>query len=117
MKDPEFVEKMTRGPVALITVMQSGPPSMGKNLIQWFIYCVIVSVIAAYVAGRALAPGAAYLEVFRFAGCTAFVAYAVALWQNSIWYRRKWSTTIKSNVDGLVYALLTAGVFGWLWPR
>ena len=26
-------------------------------------------------------------------------------------------TTLKSTVDGLVYALCTAGVFGWLWPR
>jgi hypothetical protein len=25
--------------------------------------------------------------------------------------------TIKANVDGLIYAMLTAGVFGWLWPR
>ena len=43
--------------------------------------------------------------------------YALALWQNSIWYRRAWSTTIKSTFDGLVYALVTAGTFGWLWPR
>ena len=26
-------------------------------------------------------------------------------------------TTIKSSVDGLIYALLTAGTFGWLWPK
>jgi len=25
--------------------------------------------------------------------------------------------TIKEMIDGLVYALLTAGTFGWLWPR
>jgi hypothetical protein len=35
----------------------------------------------------------------------------------SIWYRRKWSTTIKATVDGLACALLTAGTFGRLWPR
>ena len=58
-----------------------------------------------------------YLRVFRFAGATAFIGYAVALWQMSIWYRRAWSTTIKATVDGLIYALLTAGTFGWLWPR
>ena len=34
-----------------------------------------------------------------------------------IWYRRSLLTTIKSSVDGLIYALLTAGTFGWLWPR
>lgn len=116
MKDPAFIDKMKKGPVAVLTVMPSGPPSMGTNLAQWFLYCVAVGVFAAYIAGRALAPGADYLEVFRFAGCTAFVAYAVALWQNSIWYKRAWSTTLKSTLDGLVYGLLTGGTFGWLWP-
>jgi len=117
MKAPGFMEKMNKGPVVIMTVIPNGPPSMGKNLAQWFVYCVVVSVIAAYVAGRALTAGAAYLDVFRFAGCAAFVAYSLALWQDSIWYRRAWLTTIKSNVDGLIYGLLTAGVFGWLWPR
>jgi len=55
--------------------------------------------------------------VFRFAGSTAFMGYSLALAQNSIWYRRNWGTTFKSMFDGLVYALLTAGTFGWLWPR
>jgi hypothetical protein len=34
----------------------------------------------------------------------------------SIWYHRSWGTTLRYTVDGLVYALLTAGIFGWLWP-
>jgi hypothetical protein len=117
MGSPEFKEKLTKGPVAMMTVMESGPPSMGKNLVQWFVYCIVVGIFAAYIAGRALEPGAHYLSVFRFAGCTAFVGYAVALWQNSIWYKRAWSTTLKSTFDGLVYGLLTAGTFGWLWPQ
>ncbi|UCG52927.1 MAG: hypothetical protein JSW58_05045 [Candidatus Latescibacterota bacterium] len=116
MGTPEFIEKTTKGPVAFMTVLPSGRPSMAKSLVQWFIYCVIVGIIAAYITGRALEPGAEYLTIFRFAGCTAFVGYAVALWQNSIWYKRSWSTTFKSTFDGLVYALLTAGTFGWLWP-
>jgi hypothetical protein len=116
MKTPEFLEKMEKGPVAFMTVMPSGPPTMGKNLVQWFVYCLVVGVFAAYVTGRALEPGADYLAVFRLAGSTAFLGYALALWQNSIWYKRAWSATLKSTFDGLVYALLTAGTFGWLWP-
>lgn len=116
MKNPEFIEKMNKGPVVVFTVMPSGPPAMGKNLVQWFVYCVVVSVFAAYIAGRALGPGADYLAVFRFAGATAFIGYALAIWQNSIWWKRAWSTTVKSTIDGLVYGLLTAGTFGWLWP-
>lgn len=117
MRSPEFLEKMNSGPVMVVTVMPNGPPSMGKNLLLWFIFCLVVGFIAAYVTGRALPVGTHYLRVFRFAGTTAFVGYAIGLWQMSIWYRRSWLTTFKSTVDGLIYALLTAGVFGWLWPR
>ncbi len=116
MGTPEFVEKTKKGPVAFMTVMESGPPSMGKSLALWFLYSIVVGIFAAYVAGRALGPGAQYLAVFRFTGSTAFVGYSLALLQSSIWYKRAWSSTIKSVGDGLVYGLLTAGVFGWLWP-
>ena len=117
LRSPAFAEKMKRGPVMVVTVMPNGPMSMGRNLGLWFVYLVGVGFLAAYIAGRALPAGTPYLQVFRFAGATAFIAYVAALWQMSIWYRRSWITTIKSTIDGLIYALLTAGVFGWLWPR
>ena len=112
----EFKDKMNKGPVAVMTVFPSGQMSMGLSLALWFIYCLIVGVFAAYISGRALAPGAVYTEVFRFAGCTAFAAYGLALMQQSIWFKKKWSATIKSMFDALIYALFTAGIFGWLWP-
>ena len=117
MKSPEFKEKMKKGPVLLFTVLPGGPMSMGKNLVQWFIYCIVVGIFAAYVAGHSLAVGTAYPQVFRIVGTTAFAGYALALWPFSIWYNRAWSTTIRGTIDGLIYALLTAGTFGWLWPR
>jgi hypothetical protein len=117
MQTPEFLEKLQQGPVMIFTVLPNGPGSMGRSLVLWFLNSVVVGFIAAYVAARALPVGASYLPVFRFVGTTAFVGYSVALWQMSIWYRRAWSTTIKGTIDGLVYALLTAGTFGWLWPR
>ena len=116
LRSPEFIEKMQKGPVVVMTVMP-GSMSMGKNLSQWFVYCAVVGFFAAYVASRALSPGANYLQVFRFVGATAFMGYTLALWQLSIWYHRSWAITIKSTFDGLIYALLTAGTFGWLWPR
>jgi hypothetical protein len=117
MKTEEFQEKANKGPVAFMTVLPPGNPfGMGKQLMQWFVYCLIVSVFAAYLAGRAVGPGADYLSVFRFAGFTAFACYAVAGWQRSIWYYQNWGMTIKNTVDGLIYGLLTAGAFGWLWP-
>jgi hypothetical protein len=116
-KTPAFVDKWTRGPVIVMTVMPSGHSVMGTSLIQWFIYCLVVSLFAAYLSGRALGPGAPYLDVSRFASTTAFVGYGLALWQNSIWYRRKWSTTLMSTIDSLIYGFLTGGMLGWLWPR
>lgn len=117
MKAPEFQEKMKSGPVAMITIRRSGPPSMTSNLILWFLYCVLVGIFAAYIAGRALKPGAQYLDVFRFAGTTAFAGYALGLLQNSIWLGRSWGATLRGMFDGLIYALITAGTFGWLWPK
>ena len=118
MKDcnaPEFVDKLKRGPVALVTVIPSGPMSMSRPLVQWFIFVLVVSVLAAYLAAATLPADAPYLAVFRVAGTTAFIAYAAGLWQQSIWYSRPWSTTAKLTLDGLIYGLLTGGVFGWLW--
>lgn len=117
MKDAAFQAKMRTGPVAMMTVIPAGPPSLGSSLGLWFVYAIVVGIFAAYIAGRALGPGANYLQVFRFAGCTAFTAYAMSLPQHSIWYKRSWLTTLKSMFDGLIYGLLTAGTFGWLWPR
>jgi len=117
MRTPQFAEKFKKGPVLMLTVWSGGSMSMGKQLVQWFVYAVVVGCFAGYIAARALPPGAPFRSVFRFAAATAFVGYALALWQMSIWYRRSWLTTIKATVDGLIYALLTGATLGWLWPR
>lgn len=117
MKSPEFLEKMNKGPVAMLTVIPNGPPAMGPIFVLWYAYCVVVSLFGGYIASRALGPGAHYLEVFRFVGTVTFVGYSLALWQNSIWYKKSWRTTVLSTIDGLVYGMLTAGTFGWLWPK
>ena len=114
---PEYREKMKKGPGAIMSVWQSAAAGMGRNLVMWFVYCIVVGIFAAYVAGRALGPGAQYLAVFRFAGVTAFCCYTVAHWQDTIWFKRSWRRTITGAIDGLLYALVTAGTFGWLWPR
>ena len=117
MRSPELLEKRKKGPVALLTVLPNGEASMGTYFVPWILFLLGVGLFVAYIAGRALPAGAPYLQVFRFAGTAAFLAHAGALWPMSIWYRRAWSTTLKSTFDGLIYAGLTAGTFGWLWPR
>jgi hypothetical protein len=117
MKNPEYKAKVEKGPLVVMTVLGRDAYAMGKRLFQWFVFLVVVGIFAGYVAGRTLGPGTPYLRVFRISGTVAFAGHALGLWQNSIWYSRKWSTTVKSTIDGLIYALLTAGTFGWLWPR
>lgn len=116
MRSPEFKAKFERGPVVLLNVIDA-KLAMGKNLVQWFIYLLVIGFCCSYIAGRELAPGAPYLSVFRLVGFSAFMGYALALPQASIWYHHSWRTTLISMFDGLVFAALTGGVFGWLWPR
>lgn len=119
MKDmgtPEMVEKYKRGPVAFLSVMPPGPPTMGKSLVLWFIYSLLVGLFAAYVAWHALGRGADYLAAFRITGAVAFVGYSASYFVDTIWKGSPWNVTAKFMVDGLAYALVTAGTFGWLWP-
>jgi hypothetical protein len=114
---PEMIAKFKEGPVGILTVIPSGPPAMPKLLGLWFVYCLVVGIFVAYLAGRTLAPGPPYLAVFRFAGTVAFMAYGVGPLVDSIWKGQRWGVTWKHVFDGLLYALVTAGAFGWLWPR
>lgn len=114
MSSPEFRAKYTRGPRFAMTVLGDG--SMAHNLLKWFVYSIVVATIAAYVASIALPAGAPYLTVFRLTSTVAFTGYALALWQGWIWYSRGLGYLVRTSIDGLVYGLLTGGVFGGLWP-
>lgn len=117
MKSPAVIEKYKQGPVGMMTIAPNGPPVMPKFLGQWFGYCLLVGFFVAYLAAHTVAQGALYPVVFRVVGTAAFLAYGLGTISNSIWKGQTWIMTIKEAIDGLVYALLTAGTFGWLWPR
>ena len=116
MGSPEFKGKQDKGPVAFMTVMPNGQWGMGKQLLLWFLYSLMVGVFVAYITRMTIPAGAEYLLVHRVAGAVAFCAYGMAHLSNSIWYKKKWSGTLKNVFDGLVYGLVTGGIFGWLWP-
>ena len=115
-KRPEVQAKYEKGPVGLLTVWPNGAPNMGKAIALSLVYYLTMSVFVAYLGSRMLPPGVEYLGVFRLTGTVAFLAYSAALIPNAIWFGTPWSNTLKTMADGLVYGLLTAGVFGWLWP-
>ena len=114
MSSPEFKAKQARGPSFTLTILTN--TSLARNLAKWFVYSIVVALFAAYVASIAVPAGAPYMTVFRVSSTVAFAGYALALWQNWIWYSRSLGYTVRSTIDGLVYGLLTGGAFGWLWP-
>ena len=116
MNSPEFIEKRAQGPVAIVTVLPNGPLTMVRSLALWFGYCVLVGVFAGYAAGLHIGPGADYMAVFKMVSVVAFAGYALAILQSAIWWHRGWGFTLRTMFDGLIYSLLTAGTFGWLWP-
>jgi len=121
MKSPAMQEKYKQGPIGMMTVFPPGPPALPKFLAMWFAYCVIIGIVVAYVTAHAhplvVAHGEPFWAVFQVAGTAAFLAYGLANLSNGIWKGQPWSMTIKEVVDGVVYAVLVAGTFGWLWPR
>jgi hypothetical protein len=116
MKDPAFVAKMEKGPIVFMNVVPGEAPNLGRSLGLWFVFTLVVTFFAAYLTSRAVTPDTDYLTVFRFIGTSAFMGYALGQIPESIWWRRRWTRTFISVFDSFVYALLTAGVFGWLWP-
>ena len=108
----EVKAKLERGPLVFATVIPH--IAMGKQLVSWFVFCLAIGFYVAYVASFTVPADADYKAVFRLTSTIAFLGYAGASASESIWMGRKWSATIKRLVDGLVYSLLTGGVFGWL---
>ena len=114
--DEAWQQKYREGPAAMVTVLPHGSPGMGKQLVSWFVYCILISLFVAYVAAATLAPGTDYLKVFQVASTTAFLAYGGGAGMHMIWFGATAGRTAKDLLDALVYGLVTAGFFGWLWP-
>lgn len=117
MKTPESQKKYTDGPVGLIVLQQPGLPNMGKALLGWFVFLGVVSFLVAYVVSRTLGAAPQPLHIFRVTGTVAFLTYAGSAAQASIWMGKPWRITFKDLADGLIYGLVTGGVFSLLWPK
>jgi hypothetical protein len=117
MKSPEMQAKYVEGPVGFMTIYPNGPVNLGKFLGLWFVFCIVVGIFVAYLAAHVIQPGAPYRHVFRIVGTAAFLAYGVGGLSNGIWKGYPWKMVLLESFDGLIYGLLTAGTFGWLWPH
>ena len=116
LQDPETLRKFEEGPVGFLTVLPSGAPTMGSKIVLSVVFYFAITIVVAYLASRTLDAGADYLAVFRVTGTVAWLAYGAATVPDAIWFGRPWSGIAKGLLDALVFGLLTAGFFGWLWP-
>jgi hypothetical protein len=116
MKQPEVKEKFRTGPVGFMILRPSGVPALGKSLVLWFVFCLVVSCFCALVS-LGMPADAGWHRVFHTIGLAAFMAYALSALPMGIWWGQPWKAVAKDAVDGLIYALVTAGVFVWLWPQ
>lgn len=114
MKTPEFQAKMQAGPVFVATFFR-GRMNVGKGMLVWFVYLLVISYLAAYVGAHAAAASAYNVHSRRIIAVTAFLGYGGALAQQSIWWQKSWLSTVKSIIDAVIYGAVTAAVFGWLW--
>lgn len=114
---PEQKDALQQQAGGLLLLRNPNRFNFGPKLFQYFLFIVVIEIIVAYITGRTRPAGTHYLEVFRIAGAAALLGFGFSSVPDSIWYGKPWSNTFKQLVDALVYALLTAGVFGWLWPR
>jgi hypothetical protein len=117
MQDPAMMQKFVEGPNAMMWIRAAGPVQLGPFLMKWFVYTLVVGFLCAYFARFTLPAGADYMKVFHVVGMAAWLAYSWQAPADSIWKGKPWASTFRYMIDGLVYALVTAGTFGWLWPK
>ena len=114
MKTPEFQERQKTVPNGTLNLW-SGPVNMGKNLMLTLLFYLVVGFFVAYLASHSIATGTPYLKVFQIAGAAAFMAHGLGWIPNTIWFG--WKGFGGYMFDSIVFALITAGTFGWLWSR
>ncbi len=117
MKSPEYDAKRDAGPVMVLTVVPLGPWKIGRMMGLWFLFTIVVAAIVACVVGTIVPPGGHTHTVFHDVAVITFLSYAMGAVPLSIWYARKWSTTLRTAVDALLYALASGGIFAMMWPH
>jgi hypothetical protein len=113
---PDAIAKRNEGPNAFFVVLPNGVGNMMAQQVKNVLFHAVVSGVIAYLASRTVQAGSDYLAVFRVTGTAAFLAYAFSWGHQVIWFGRPAAVGMKDAIDGTVMALVTAGVFGWLWP-
>ncbi|MHC9509624.1 hypothetical protein [Kangiella sp. M94] len=117
MEDPKVQQRFKDGPVAIVTIIQNGLPPMGKLLIQQLLFFVIGSLLIGYIGSIGMVAGAPTGDIFRLLFVAGFICFGWASIPYSIWFGHPWSVTSKYLMDAIIYAVVVASTFCWLWPK
>ena len=114
---PEQQKEWAAGPSALMYLKNPSAFSFPTTLGTYFLYTIVGSFCAAYIAEETIPRGAEYMRVFQIAGAAGMIFWSFGTnVSDSIWYGKPWGVAIKHVIDGLIFGLLIGGTFGWLWP-
>jgi hypothetical protein len=117
MASEAMVKKYTEGPVMHFTILPNGAPKMGRYLGQWFLWSLVIAVVAAYLAARVCGLDHTHAHTAaKLVGALTFIAHGFGTVTESIWSGRPWSSSVKYLLDAALYAVGSWGVFLWLWP-
>jgi hypothetical protein len=110
-------EAMQKRPMALVLVRNPAKFAFPAALSMWIVYLLLITILIAWIPAATLSAGAPYADVFCIVFAATILAHSFGSVSDSIWYGKPWSVTVKEIVDGIIYGLVTAALFAWLWPR
>lgn len=118
MEKPEMQRKYEEGPIGHVVIGPNGMPNIGKFLGQWFVWTLVVSVVAGFLASQifSLDPSRARAAA-KLVGAVSFIGYGFGTITESIWGMRPWGSSAKYLLDAALYGIGAGLVFFWLWPK
>jgi hypothetical protein len=120
--ETEFDEAMAKlkarwksGPWGTINVMGQ-QPNFAINLLKTFIAYGLITTMVAYIAGMSVGPGAEYMHVFRAVATAGVLGHCMGGLANAFFMGTPTRFIFTSFIDGVIFALITAGVIASMWP-
>jgi hypothetical protein len=110
-------KKVAEGPAGIMYVFPKGRLGMNRMMVQSIVFYLVVNFFLAYIGYHTIIGHATYLQVFRVIGTVAFMTYFFGTVPWCIWFGHPWKTQWLQIIDALLMAGMTAGTFGWLWPK
>ncbi len=108
---PEF---KTRQACSGMLIRWATPLNMGAAIGKTLAFFMVAAACIGYLAGLAIpTPSADAAHVFRVVGTTGILTHCFAHFPHVFWFRRRIAMEV---LDGIIFAMITAGIFAALWP-